>query len=106
VVVNDLDIRGITIGKPKTHTPLVIDANAPLTLSFARELFLSIIWRYAQFLHANDPVEHRQLAHSHPLDIPESCNALPEEQRRGVFAPERLDGHWLMPTHPGSNVQQ
>jgi hypothetical protein len=106
VVVNDLDIRGMATGKPKTHTPLVIDANAPLALSLALELFQSIVWRYAQFLHANDPIEHRQLAHSHPLDIPESRNPLPEEQRRGVFAPERLDGHRLMLTRPGSNVQQ
>lgn len=39
MVVDDLDIVRIAVLPPKTNTPLIIDANAPLANPIAGELF-------------------------------------------------------------------
>lgn len=48
MVVNDLDILGAIRSPCKTYAPLVIDANAVLTLAFATQRLQTIARRRAQ----------------------------------------------------------
>lgn len=48
MIINDLDIKSIAIGKGEADAPLIVDADAPLPGAIAAELFQAIAWRYAQ----------------------------------------------------------
>jgi hypothetical protein len=48
VVVCHLDVIGIAIFPAETDAPLVVDANAPLTLAGSLKLIQAVRWRHAQ----------------------------------------------------------
>jgi hypothetical protein len=50
VVIDNLDIEGMSALEPETNSPLAIDANAPLPSTITRELFQLIGWWQAQIL--------------------------------------------------------
>jgi hypothetical protein len=47
VVVDDLDVPSLIIAPDKTDAPLVVDANAELTLAVAAQGFQPIAGRYS-----------------------------------------------------------
>src|SRR5580698_9915822 len=53
VVVNDFDFVGIAISPLKADSPLIVDANAPLSFAISVELFQTVSRRLRQLF---DPV--------------------------------------------------
>ncbi len=58
MIIHNLDIGCITVYPLETHTPLVIDPNAPLTRASTVQTLQAIRWRHAQILKCLRPVEH------------------------------------------------
>jgi hypothetical protein len=50
VVIDDLYIKCITALEPKTETPLIVDANAPLTNAITDQLLQSVGGRQSQII--------------------------------------------------------
>jgi hypothetical protein len=69
VIVDDLDLVGVRVPPFETDSPLVIDANTPLTFSVTFELLQSVGRWYAQVLERYRSVKHEQLPQCHPLNI-------------------------------------
>jgi hypothetical protein len=62
VIINNLNLDGITILKAKTDAPLVIDADAMLPKAVMLERLQVVGWRQAQILKAGGCI---QLCESH-----------------------------------------
>ncbi len=62
MVIDNLDIEGMTALEQETNPPLAIDANAPLPRTITRELFQLIGRRQAQIL---DPGRGMKLIQPH-----------------------------------------
>lgn len=69
MIINDLYIKGIAVGKGEAKAPLVVNANAPLPRSIAAELFQPIARRYAQIFYNMRRVQQRQLLGGALLEI-------------------------------------
>ena len=90
MIVHDFDILR-RIGPPEAHPPLIIDSNAPLPLTLARELLEPVGRRTAQVAKARRCVEHLELTFCNRSEGPQpgGTTALIECLRRGI--PEALD---------------
>jgi hypothetical protein len=60
VVIDDLDIEGITVLETETHAPLVVDADAPLAGAIALQGFEMIGKRLAQVLRTRGAIQVAQ----------------------------------------------
>jgi hypothetical protein len=105
MVIDDLNVVGMTALKTETYAPLIVDANAPLPDSVALQLLQLVIGRNTQIFQIFRPIEHRELAQGHDLDIHETGNPLAIEQGFRVGALERRD-HGLMLTNRVSIVKR
>jgi hypothetical protein len=45
VIIRNFDVKGITINKPETDPPLIVDGDCMLLSSVSPELVESISWR-------------------------------------------------------------
>lgn len=77
--------------KTKAQTPLVIDADAPLTLAITSEGFEAVVRRYLQILQADRAMQHRQLSLGHRTQISKAGNGPSLEQISRIRAAEGLD---------------
>jgi hypothetical protein len=57
VVINDFNIKRIAVGKAKTQSPLLVDANAPVALPIAAQTFQAVRRRQAQVFYANGCIQ-------------------------------------------------
>jgi len=80
MVIDDLNVIGMATLKTEAYAPLIVDADAPLPDSVALQLFQLVIGRNTQVFQRFRPIDHRQLAQSHDLDIHETGNPLAIEQ--------------------------
>jgi hypothetical protein len=48
MIVDDLNVRGFTIAPNKTYPPLIVDANAALTLAVAAQRLQTVARRHTQ----------------------------------------------------------
>ena len=78
----------MTAFEAEAYTPLIVDAYAPLPDPVALQLLQFVIGRNTQISQIFRPVEHRQLAQGHDLDIHEMGNPLAVEQGFRVGALE------------------
>ncbi len=69
VIVDDLDIEGVTIAPDKTDPPLVVDANTVLARTIARQTFQAIARRNAQIVQSGGAIKHSQLASGDSLNL-------------------------------------
>jgi hypothetical protein len=90
VIVYNLDVNG-TIGGP-ADTPLVVDADAPLTATIAFQRLLSIArWR-PEVRKPNSRIEHIEFALSHlGKTAPSRWASAPSKEMLGRPVSESLD---------------
>jgi hypothetical protein len=62
MIIDDLDVEGIAVGEPEAYSPLIVDADAPLSGTVASQGFQAIGRRQAEVL---DPRCGLQLNESH-----------------------------------------
>ncbi len=94
MIVHYLDTVGIAILPLKTNAPLIVDANAVLTLSITRQLFEAIGQRYAQILQNLGSIQDLKFPSRDSLDaLRESARELAIEYPFRLFAGEGLDHH-------------
>jgi len=48
MIINDFNIKGVTVSPLETNAPLIIDSNAMLPASISRKLLKAIARRYPQ----------------------------------------------------------
>lgn len=82
MVIDDLDVVGVTIAPYKADAPTVIDPNAILSCSIPSELFEAIGRGDLQIREGMGIVEHAQFPQGHLLDV--------RRQRSGALASEDL----------------
>jgi hypothetical protein len=70
VVVDDFNIKSISIFPAKTDTPLVIDPDTMLPSSVASESFQPIPRGAPQVTQIDSAIQVEQLASRHTLDVP------------------------------------
>jgi len=88
VVVHDLDIQHITLFPTETDAPLVIYADAVLSLSVAFQGFQPIAGRYPKVLYTDGAMKVKQLTSRHALDVAKPPHIPIIEQRLGISAAE------------------
>ena len=88
MVINDLDIPGGTVCPAKAQTPLVVDADTPLTLSVSSEFFEPVAWRNPSILSFGRLVEVMELSPCGSPQIAKLAGTFPGEQCFGVAATE------------------
>ncbi|OGA69395.1 MAG: hypothetical protein A3F77_13480 [Betaproteobacteria bacterium RIFCSPLOWO2_12_FULL_67_28] len=86
MVVHDLDALGATSCPAKTDSKLVIDADTPLPVAIASELFQPVMRRHTQIVDSADQVQLLKLSARHSLDIPEPGHSPTIEQGLGIHA--------------------
>jgi hypothetical protein len=92
VVVNDLDVEGVTRAPTEAHSPLIVDANAVLSRSVATELLEAVARWYAEIIQALCCIQDEQLSSGDLLDIlSEPPSSLPVEQALCVPVSEASD---------------
>lgn len=91
VIINDFNVVGIAIMPAKTDAPLIIDADAVLSLSVTREYFQTIARRDSQFTNLRNLIQMIKLAKSNTCDGCPSPALLFPEQVGGLVAFEVTD---------------
>lgn len=69
MIINDLYVKGVVVGKGKADAPLVVDPNAPLPSPVTAELFQPIAWRNPQIFHRLGSVQQREFLGCALLEI-------------------------------------
>ncbi|MGA8892300.1 MAG: hypothetical protein WB493_12075 [Anaeromyxobacteraceae bacterium] len=62
VTIHEFDVTRVAILEAKTHSPLIVDANAPLARTVASETLQAVGGRHSQVIDAGDRI---QLDESH-----------------------------------------
>src|SRR5690242_9525608 len=95
VVIDDFDFVRSVFAPDETQAELVVDTDAVATGKIAFQRFQSIAGRRTQELQRLRGIELLQLAHGDAFERLESSGRPGREQRFGVLARERDDGHTL-----------
>ena len=69
MIIHYLDVVGISAPPLKTDAPLLVDANAILALSVARQFLETTRRRYAQILQDLGRVQDSESPSGNPLDV-------------------------------------
>jgi hypothetical protein len=69
VVVNDLNVEGISRAPAEADPPSLVHANAVLSGSATTELLKAVPGRYSQIIQALRRIQHEQLSTGELLDI-------------------------------------
>lgn len=69
MIVHDLDLIGIAVVPDKANAPLVVDADAVLTVAVTRKSLKAITGRDSQVIQVRSVMEHHQLALRPALDM-------------------------------------
>ena len=68
MIIYDLNILGICPAPAEAYTPLVIDANAPLSTSVSLQLLKPVAWRHPKCLNRRRRRQHVKLAQRYACD--------------------------------------
>lgn len=93
MVVDDLYIGGAFCRPDEADAPLLVDADAVLSLSVVPQGLQAVAGRGLQVIKNCRPVELRQLAQRGSLNVHPAFDALALIEGLGVFALEALDSH-------------
>jgi len=91
MVIDDCDIESIASIEAKTDTPLIINANAPLTFAVAAQGFQPVAWGNTEVFECMRVVQHLQFTLGRGGKCFEPTRAFAFEQRLCVFTPECLN---------------
>jgi len=91
VVIHDFKLIGVPLAPRKTNPPLVIDADAVLTLPIAFEAFQAVSWQRRERPEIRRCVEHVQFPKALALDGLEPANGFSTEEALGISASEGPD---------------
>ena len=69
MVICDFDIERVTAAPLETDPPLVVDADAVLSVAITTEFFKPICWWYPQVVEIDRIVDHSQFTERHLLNI-------------------------------------
>jgi hypothetical protein len=69
MVINDFHVVGVAIPPLKANTPLVVDADAVLASTIARELLQAIRRWNPKVLNCDSPIQHPQFPQGYLLNI-------------------------------------
>jgi hypothetical protein len=92
-MVDDLYVSGPLWGPDEADAPLLIDADAVLSLPIIFQRFKSIAGRYLQIIKNCRPIQLHELAKVRSFDVHPAFHALTLEQGLCVFALEVSDRH-------------
>jgi hypothetical protein len=67
--------------KAETHTPLVVDANAPLPGTVATQGFEPVRWRHAQVVHYGGSVQLRESHQRTPKNVRRQAAGLARQEQ-------------------------
>ena len=99
MVIDDLDIPGGSIAPHETDAELVVDADAPLSDTIAREFLQPVLWRHPQRLDARGGMHHLKLSHCHGGEVGKTRHTGSIKQGFGIPALERLDHTQILTPH-------
>ena len=85
MVVHDISVIRIAIFKPEADTPLVVDANAPLTDSIAAQAFQVVRRWQAQILYVHGRMQLGQAHQRASKDVGRQAPRLPGQKRTFSF---------------------
>jgi hypothetical protein len=91
MIVNDLNVAGIAASPKEAYTPLIIDADAVLTLTVALQCFQPVPWRNHQILQGASTVQVKQLSTRYSLKGPKARHVHIGEQRFRLPGSEGAD---------------
>ncbi len=91
VVIHYLDISRTYFGPYKADSPLIVNANAMLTLSVTLQSFQMVSGRGLHEIQRLSSIQLRQFPLSHRQESSEPARTLALVQCQRVFALERLD---------------
>ena len=91
MVVHDLNIGGANFSPDEADAPLIIDADAVLTLPFVFQRFQVIPWWCLQEIQCLRGVKLREFPLGDLGQSPEPTRVLALIQRQGFLSLERLD---------------
>ena len=81
MIINHLDLEGVTVSPPKADSPLVIDANTVLAGAIACELLQAVAGRYSEI--------RELLGRVHYAELPEHESVELGGEAPDAFAPEQ-----------------
>jgi hypothetical protein len=91
VVVDNLDLPRLVVAPDKTDPPLVVDADAVLTLPVTVQRFQAIAGRHPQIVQQCGRIDRQQLGASPPLDLlRQVADGVASEDRRCAFVGKAL----------------
>jgi hypothetical protein len=95
VIVNDLDVIGVTVGPAKANSPLIIDSDAVLSPAISGEFLQTIGRRHSEFVQRGGGVYDQQLAQRYTVQVGRyPANPVSLEESFGVAiaeAPNHID---------------
>ena len=91
MIIHDLNIPSIAVAPNKTDSPLVINADAVLTLAVPVKRLQTVAWRGSQISQFHNAVELAQLSLSIALDGAERSAAFSTVKELRILAAKRFD---------------
>ena len=105
MIIHNFNTAGMAVCPDKANPPLVIDADAVLTLPVAFRRFQTIAGRYFQKTQIRSGIQLLQFAHRHRFNIGKPFHPPALKQGFGVFAVE-FGNHRQIITKPVNNVKR
>lgn len=85
VVINDLDVKGVSVFPDETDTPLIVDPDAVLPRAVAAEPLEAVARRNQKVLERLSAVKDQQLSQCNSLDVRgKPPRSLAQEQSLGL----------------------
>ena len=91
MIVNDLNVLGISFSPYKAHSELTVYTDTTLPFAITLQAFQLIVGRYAKVFKTTGLIKHGQLAHSHFFYVNEPWNPFAFKESPGVFTGKRLN---------------
>lgn len=92
MVVDDLHVEGVKVAPGEADAPLIVDADAPLTLAVAAQGFQPIARGRPQIVEPRGRVDREQLGAGPPLDLlRQIADGVSGEDCRCAFVGKALD---------------
>jgi hypothetical protein len=97
MIINDLHVEGVSVGPSKTDAPLVVDANAVLTLSPSLQGLEPVRRRNCQIAQIHGAVKKFELFARPLLDTPiHTLHELTAKNRLSFLGPKGADHAQLL----------
>ena len=92
MAIDNLDVPRLVVAPNKTDPPLVVGADAMLTLPVTVQRFQAIAGRHSKIVQQCGRFDRQQLSASPPLDLlRQVANGVASEERRCTFIGKALD---------------